>query len=256
MSYNYEKNILELSETNDINEVPKEWVSLAPSHRVDEKERCICNRRIIIMERFFNTITKRVINVGTKCVKGLRLNKCKSVDSVIKSFIDGEPGEYQQILDLIKYSDDNLQKVIASVKQMANSSWNNPEGLIEIKRIISILSENGIVCRELHSLLIDLQKRIDYRAQLAETHRLWIEKMNRENAERAEQQRIISEAKRIEEQERLERQREVDKIVQEKNRLAQLEELRYRESLRDPVTLKRLQREEEIRAYNAKKATT
>jgi hypothetical protein len=256
MSYNYETNILELSETDDIKEVPKEWISLAPSCRMEQKERCICNRGIIIVERFFNTKTKRVINVGTTCVKELRLNKCKSINSVIKSFIDGETGEYNQIIDLIKYSDDNLQKVIATVKEMTNSLWNNPDGLIEIKRIISILSENGIDCPELKALLSDLQKRIDCRAQLAETHRLWTEKMNREYAERAEEQRVISEARRREEDARIERQREADKIVQEKNRLAQLEELRYRESLRDPMTLKRLQREADIRAYNAKKLTT
>jgi hypothetical protein len=231
MSYNYEKNILELSETDDIKEVPKEWISLAPSCRMEQKERCICNRAIIIVERFFNIKTKRVINVGTTCVKELSLNECKSVNGLIKSFIDGEPGEYNQIIDLIKYSDDNLQKIIETVKQMTNSLWNNPDGLIEIKRIISILSENGIDCPELQALLSDLQKRIDCRAQLAETHRLLTEEMNRERAQRAEEQRIISEARHR-------------------------EEVARRENLRHPMTLKRLQREADVRAYNAKKPTT
>lgn len=253
MSYNYEKNILELSETDDIKEVPKEWISLAPSCRMEQKERCICNRGIIIVERFFNTKTKRVINVGTTCVKELRLNECKSINCLIKSFIDGEPGEYQQILDLIRYSDDNLQKVIATVKQMAASLWNTPDGLNEIKRIISILSENGIHCPEMQALLSELQKRIDYRAQLAETHRLWTEKMNRKNAHRAEVQRIIQEARYREEVARIERQREADKIVEEEKRIAWLEELRRRENLRDPITLRRLKQEEEIRAYNARR---
>ena len=255
MSYNYEKNILELSETDDIKEVHKEWISLAPSCRMEQKERCICNRGIIIVERFFNTKTNRVINVGTTCVKELRLNECKSVNSIIKSFIDGEPGEYNQIIDLIKYSDDNLQTVIETVKQMATSLWNTPDGLNEIKRIITILSENGIDCPELQALLSDLQRGIDYRAQLAETHRLWTEKMNRENAQRLEEQRIISEARHREELVRLERQREANKIIEEEKRIAWLEELRRRENLRDPITLRRLKREEELRAYTTKRTS-
>jgi len=253
MSYNYEKNILELSETDDIKEVPKEWISLAPSCRMEQKERCICNRGIMIVERFFNIKTKRVINVGTTCVKELRLNECKSVNGLIKSFIDGEIGEYNQIIDLIKYSDDNLQKIIATVKQMAASLWNTPDGLNEIKRIISILSENGIDCPEMQALLSEFQKRIDYRAQLAETHRLWTEKMNREKAQRAEEQRVIQEARHREEVARLERQREANKIIEEEKRIAWLEELRHRENLRDPITLRRLKQEEELRDYNAKR---
>ena len=267
MSYNYEKNILELSETNDIKEVHKEWISLVPPCRMEQKERCICNRGIIIVQRFFNTKTKRVINVGTTCVKELHLNKCKSINNMIKSLIDGEPGEYEQIADLIKYSNDNLQKIIEDVKAMSNSSWSNPDGITQINRIISFLSENGIDCPELQTIILDIQKRLDNEAELAETHRIWTEKLNREYQQRAEQeriisqaraeeQRIISEARRREEVARLERQREAAKILEEEKRIEWLEELRRRENHRDPITLRRLKQEEQIRAYNEKRTKT
>jgi hypothetical protein len=177
--YNFEENILQLSETKELANLHEEWVYLSYNHHVDSLERCICNREIGNVHRYLNMKTKRMINVGTDCVKKLQLKNCKSVRSILTGPISGTRGNYQEICDLIKYSNENWVTFLESMKSKANSDWDNLIGLTEINKIIEFLSENAVDCSELQLIVDKIQERINQRNQLAETHRRWTENMEK-----------------------------------------------------------------------------
>ena len=258
--YNFEKNILGLSSPGmTIDRLPEEWIHVLYEESVDPQVKCICNHVIRYVNRYLNTRTQRMINVGTGCIKKFHLGKCKSAKTLLTKLIIGSRGDYDKIFDLIQYSDENWKTFLETIQNSAISEWDNLAGLNEINEIIKAMSENKIEATKisiLEDIVSEIQSRLDKKAELAETHRLLTEKMNRERAQRAEEQRIISEARYREEVARLERQREANKIVEQEKTKARLEELGRRENIRDPITLKRLQREADVRAYNAKKATT
>lgn len=262
--YNFEKNILGLSTPGmSIDRLPEEWIHVLYEESVDSQVKCICNHVIRHVNRYLNTQTQRMINVGTGCIKKFHLGQCKSAKTLLTKLIIGSRGDYEKIFDLIQYSDENWITFLESIQNNAISEWDNLAGLNEINEIIKAMSENHIESTKLsilENIVSEIQARLDKKAELEETHRVWTEKMNRENAQReeeqriiykarVEQQRIIYEAKCREEQERLEMQREADKIIEEEKRIAWLEELRSRDHLRDSLTLQRLRRVEELRSY-------
>jgi len=177
--HKFEENILQLSETKLLDNLHEEWVSLSYDKHVNTLERCICNREIGNVYRYLNMKTKRMINIGTDCVKKLRLKNCKSARSILTGTISGTRGNYQQICDLIKYSNENWLTFLESIKSKANSDWDNLIGLTEINKIIEFLSENAVDCNELQLIVSKIQERINERNQLAETHRRWTENINK-----------------------------------------------------------------------------
>ena len=223
--HKFEENIMKLSQTKDIENLHEEWVSLAYDEHVINPETCICNREIGNVHRFLNMKTMKMINVGTNCVKKLRLKKCQSVRIVMNSFIGGVRGNYNQICDLIKYSNENWLTFLEAIKIRANSDWDNLIGLTEINKIMSILSENGIECAELHILVSEIQKRLDEKAELAELARKFAEKVEKQ----AEAERIQKYNKKYKDnirQYRLKQEQEIQKqrlLRQERERKQKVE---------------------------------
>ena len=234
--HKFEENILKLSETKDIEKLHEEWVSLAYDEHVINPETCICNREIGNVHRFLNMRTMKMINVGTNCVKKLRLKKCQSVKLLMNSFIGGVRGNYNQICDLIKYSNENWLIFLEAIKIRANSDWDNLIGLTEINNIIRILSESGMECAELHNLVSEIQKRLDEKAELAELARKFAEKLEKQ----AEAERIQTYNKKYK-----------DNIRQ--YRLKQEEEIRKQGLLREERKRKQKLELEKLLEENAKK---
>ena len=156
-SYNFEENILKLSETDDPEKLHEEWIHMSYNQHVDTPVRCICNRFIHDIHMFLNIKTKKMINVGTTCVKKLRLNKNNSVRHVFLKFINGSRGEYQDICDLIKYSNENWITFLESIKSKVHSVWDNLIGLTEINKIIKLFSDNSIDCSDLQDIVRQIQ---------------------------------------------------------------------------------------------------
>jgi hypothetical protein len=246
-SHKFEENILKLSETNEVDKLHEEWVCLGYDERVINSETCICNKEIGNVYRFLNMKTMKMINVGTNCVKKLQLKKCKSVRLIMSSFIGGVRGNYNQICDLIKYSNQNWLAFLDAIKTRVNSDWDNLIGLTEINKIMAILSENGVECTELHMIVDAIKKRLDERAQLAETHRIFTEKV----AKHAELERIRIYKERI-------RQRRLQDKLQEEEKVRiqklQREERDRKRSLELERLLEENLQKERDRIFQDKKA--
>jgi len=223
--HKFEENILQLSETKVLDNLHEEWVSLAYDEHVDTLERCICNREIGNVYRYLNIKTKRMINVGTNCVKKLRLNNCRTVRSILTGDINGTRGNYQQICDLIKYSNENWLTFLESIKSKANSDWDNLIGLTEINKIIEFLSENGVECDDLHVIVSKIQEGINQRNQLAEIHRRWTENIHiQEQLRRNEEYKEKIRSARLKQEEELRIQR-LQRAERERKKQEELEKL-------------------------------
>jgi hypothetical protein len=251
--HKFEENILQLSETKLLDNLHEEWVSLSYDEHVNTLERCICNREIGNVYRYLNMKTKRMINVGTDCVKKLRLKNCRSARSILTGTISGTRGNYQQICDLIKYSNENWLTFLESIKSKANSDWDNLIGLTEINKIIEFLSENGVECNDLHVIVSKIQERINQRNQLAEIHRRWTEnihiqeqiKRNEEYKEKIRRARLKQEEElRIQRLQRAERERkkqeDLEKLLaqnaaKEKERLFLEKKAQFGKGIREKV---------------------
>ena len=223
--HKFEENILQLSETKVLDNLHEEWISLTYDEHVDTLERCICNREIGNVYRYLNIKTKRMINVGTDCVKKLRLKNCRSARSILTGSISGTPGNYQQICDLIKYSNENWLTFLESIKSKANSDWDNLIGLTEINKIIEFLSENGVECDDLHVIVSKIQEGINQRNQLAETHRRWTENIHiQEQLRRNEEYKEKIRSARLKQEEELRIQR-LQRAERERKKQEELEKL-------------------------------
>ena len=239
-SYKFDENILELSETDDPEKLHEEWIHMSYNEHVDIPVRCICTHVIYNPHMFLNIKTKKMINLGTTCVKKLRLNKNNSVRSVFLKFINGSRGEYQDICDLIKYSNENWVTFLESIKSKVHSVWDNLIGLTEINKIIKLFSDNSIDCSDLDDIVREIQKRIDEKIQLAHASRirankLRIEEDNRIYTDRIRQRRLHEEYQaRI-----LNVKREEERRKQDQERTKKLRELAQQEKAKSFIKLKK-----------------
>ena len=189
-SYKFDENILKLSETNDLEKLHEEWIHISYNEDIDIPVICICQHVIYNTHIYLNIKNKNIINVGTTCVNKIRLKNCKKLRSVIMSFINGTRGHYQEICDLIKYSNENWITFLESIKSKVDSVWDNLIGLTEINKIIKLFSDNSIDCSDLQDIVRKIQMKIDEKKQLAETHRIWTEKLRMQEENRVYKEKI------------------------------------------------------------------
>jgi hypothetical protein len=230
--YEFTENILKLSETKDPTQLHIEWV-LIDYEKIDEtKVRCICNRNIGHVYRYYNTKTKHAINVGSECKKKLHLTNCHSSNSIIHKFISGDKGTYEKICDLIKYSNEVWKQFLEHIHK-GLASWPLQKSICNLENIIKILSENNIDCKDLSNILnIYLERDAKLRdakeklrlldiAQSEERERQYrqkrdeIEKKQKKaKDEWEEKQRQINEEKEKREQEEKEQREYIQKLLE------------------------------------------
>jgi len=231
-NFKFDKNIMELSYTGDLSQLHTEWIQLGYEERYDNSTRCICGHKIKNTYRYLNTKTAHMINVGSECVKKLRLNNCRNAKSIFRDFISGIPGEYECISDLIKYSVDNWKLFLQIVKDKVNTDWNNTNGLIELDKIIQILSLKNIDCEEIVQIMHNVSNEIKKREEKLE--------LIRKNKEEFEKKRLVEEnqlKKEFKEREkrlieREEREKEANRREESKIRRGEEEKKRLDEEKR------------------------
>ena len=75
----WNENLKKVSESNDINEIPQEWIYMHKTERESRDGHCICGRSHIKHVHFFANIkNNNVIEIGGGCIKKLRLEKINS----------------------------------------------------------------------------------------------------------------------------------------------------------------------------------
>jgi hypothetical protein len=207
--YKFKNNILELSQTKNENLIHTEWIRLAyVDLHMHELEKCICGH-VLRKElyRYLNTKTKRMINVGSGCVKKLHLSECRDSTTMIKNFISGLRGEYMEIIDLIEYSDENWRSFLRELNS-AMAGWTNGDALHHIYSILENLQgmQNKDlfhrVEKELTNIITDISKNIETKKRIAAE-----ERAAKELAEKHEQEKRKREQEKIVAEERAARER-------------------------------------------------
>jgi hypothetical protein len=161
-----------------------------------------------------------MINVGSECVKKLRLNNCRNAKSIFRDYISGIPGEYECIGDLIKYSVANWELFLQNIKDKVKSDWNNTNGLTQLVNIIEMLNEREISCGEIIQIMHEVSNEIKKKEEALERNRKHMEETEKKRlAEEARQKKEIEEIRRRvkerEEKEKERKHREESKIRRE-----------------------------------------
>lgn len=120
--YKFNKNLLGLSKSDNIEIAKMEWEMIYEEKRENADSLCICQRKVKNIIYMFNTITNHTIIVGTTCRQKFNLKnsvlKNKLLLTVLKHFI--QKGEYQSINNLIQYSHSVEEKLMEYIKNQQN----------------------------------------------------------------------------------------------------------------------------------------
>lgn len=166
--FKFNENIIALSHAKDMAQLNTEWIQLGYEEHDDNSTQCICEHKIKYIYIYLNTKTAHMINVGSECVKKLRLNNCRNAKSIFRDFISGIPGEYECIGDLIEYSVANWTLFLQGIKDKVKSDWNNTNGLIELDKIIQMLSLRNIDCEEIVQIMHEVSNEIKKKEETLE----------------------------------------------------------------------------------------
>jgi hypothetical protein len=148
-------NILELSVTNDMGSLHEEWECV--NYRSESSTQCICSRWIKHAYYYLNRINGNTIRVGSGCVKKLELPKKgegRQSNQFILRFIQQWRGEYTNINDLLKYSEqsrnDILDIIEETIKYVPISKLE--EFLDQVHEMRDIFHKNDIDCRRIQAI--------------------------------------------------------------------------------------------------------
>lgn len=195
-AYKFEPNILKLSKTKEPRELHKEW-RFTKSYKKTKTElpsTCICQHDMRDVYYYFNTITQRVITVGSTCAKKLKqLIKGNGSPKSVMEFANLEPGTYSEISNVDKYSDECRAEACAllrveigrSTEEQLRAFLCDPEQLINDAGLIAYAKER-LAELEAERKEKERQRQQQFDAFL-ETMRL--EREARESAERLEKER-------------------------------------------------------------------
>ena len=244
--YRFKPNILQLSQSDNIDEALQEWYFYS-QERVPHKPRtCVCNSNITVVHTYLNSKTGHACLLGGNCHKEMRAvarkNGKRNVDSLL--CMEFDPTTYTEITDMAAYSLAILQKILADIRNKVLNTYVILE-LQEYKRFILTFA---IDTSEVVQLINDrIQQRSTEIAQ-AELERQRQEQERQQYIQRqreiaAEQRRIMQEAALREAQLEIERKRQeaAQKLFEQQRENARKEAER----------LERLKRDAERRAEQA-----
>jgi hypothetical protein len=255
--YNFDGNIVKLSKTQNIDEMPKEWRFIINAtvekekfkKDLDENEKftCICNRKIIHADVYFNIITGHTIYVGTGCKQHLKMKCETNVNHIIHNVVCMaiSIGEYNNIYDLIGYSLDIRDMFNKYVIDYMNS-YKNVIDLQELyDKVKEFINMSNIIDEEVLKHYISHLDLIEQKIEL-------IKKENEEKKIREEEQKKKWEEERIKREKQRKREEEEIK-VREKEEERLREEKRIREEQEERIREeKRIREEQEERIREEK----
>jgi hypothetical protein len=152
-TYDFNKNLIELSISSDINECLKEWIIVGKGTTDsynDEENRCVCNRLIKQYYILRNNFNYNHIKMGFGCIKKLNDENTNKIDTRSKSIKNNliklfEKGYYIEIEDLDKYAEDILIEYISSKDDI----------ITYIHHIIDNYKNNIYLYKKIEKILID-----------------------------------------------------------------------------------------------------
>ena len=221
--YKFEKNLLEISKSKNINDALIEWENIFIEQRDKQNALCICQKKLKNVYYMYNKTNMKTIIVGGKCLKKFSLKEIekniytKAVNNVFKKVKSN--GEYDIIDDIDKYSSNVEQELIDYITKEFEINLNDEYKLQElIKNIKLVIDKYNL------NYLNDKCNEISNQIKKIENERIENERSNQKKLlenERIENERI--ENKRIEnkriENKRIENKRSNQKKLLENERI-------------------------------------
>lgn len=244
--YRFKPNILQLSQSDDIDEALSEWYFYSQERVPHKTCTCVCNSNITVVHTYLNSKTGHACLLGGNCHKEMRAvarkNGKRNVDSLL--CMEFDPTTYTEITDMAAYSSAILQKILADIRNKVLNTYIILE-LQEYKRFILTFA---IDTSEVVQLINDrIQQRSAEIAQaeleLQRQEQLRQQELQRKRQIAAQEQRIMQEAALKE------AQLEIERKKQEAER--KLFEQQRESARKEAETLERLKRDAERKAEQA-----
>jgi flagellar biosynthesis GTPase FlhF len=260
--YNFSR-IFELSVSKTYTELPSEWECV--NFRSGPTTQCICSRSIKHAYHYINRLNGNTIRVGTGCVRKLILKEDgegNTTNRFIVSFISLYPGEYTNIYDLLRYSEQSRKDMLDIIETTLLTADMKEKRILlaRVKEIHEIFLRNKIDCSRIQAIYESLDREILAYDTLLENRQREAQQRKLEEEKRWEEyrrQKAKEEEKRQEEERlRLEKEAEIRKEQERKQKVIYAEEAakweEYRIRVRDEQAA--IRREQEERARLAKEA--
>ena len=197
MNYNFQKNLLKASESNDIMEAKTEWEMIS-EQKLQREVLCICNHKIKNVAYFFNSKTKNVINIGTTCKNKFGMGSIPKIkNKLILKFISEKikNTEYGCITDIKIYCEEVQKEFYKYLNDKIEGSKDNrnelniyKEQILELKNLNLGLDFDDILgkinCIQIEKIKIEERKLREIEEKKTKDLKDLIERKSKENEEK------------------------------------------------------------------------
>ena len=185
--YKFDINLLQLSNSKDINIAKTEWFEVYREYRKEYTGLCICQHTLKNIIYMYNKFTKYTISVGVGCCKKFNLQPVKINNTILQNVLKNMliKGEYKIINNILEYTQNIEIELINYITNKYKNILNVIDKLKELnKDIINLINEYDL------KYLQDEYERILYyiiilekAESLKEKERIKIEQIDKERIE-------------------------------------------------------------------------
>ena len=157
--YNFERNLIKLSEKQDIESALSEWCFIMKEKRESKDIPCICQHKVRHAKYMYNVKTMKTIIVGSSCYKKFNLTIPQMRNTIYRNILVNilEKGEYTLIDDVLEYSEQVQYEVIKHFQnEIRNAEVKALECLLE--EVKELVYDYGLMY--LNDIIYKIQKQI------------------------------------------------------------------------------------------------
>jgi hypothetical protein len=213
LRYNFNTNLVALSDSKDINKAKDEWFYVYNETRDTNSGHCICQHKLRHIYYMYNVVTQHIISVGSGCHKKFGLQetsvKSKTLKKVLSDALTNH--EYELIDNPFEYT----VKIEKQLMDFITNKYENYKNKIEkllvyfSKEEDELVTKLKLLCEEVENLIEEY--KLVYLHEILEQIKMYLRNRDEENAKKSEYKRIkqleeLKEAKRV--REKMERMRE------------------------------------------------
>jgi len=236
----FNKRIMELMETDNIEEACKGWVLISESKR-DIESVCICGRKIKHIYYLCNKRSNEITNIGSSCVKKLLEFKLKTIniDKTVSDICHINYNTYVNMFEKLTL-DEYRELVFSTFCELID----NTSSLYKLENIKTRLINNKnelafILCEKINTLIDMIDKKIEkieewlIRKQLKEKERKQQEELKRKQEEQKQREKQAEEQKKREKQAEEQKQKQAEEQRQKERQTKEqrIEELKKNQTI-------------------------
>ena len=142
--FKFTNNLLKASNSDNIDNAINEWCNIYEEKRNKLDGLCICGRKVKNIRYMYNSKTQLTISVGLTCADKFELKNNKLNNKIIKDILKNNiiKGEYENIDNILLYSNNIKQQLYEKIKTEYNNYYNNYFELKKLYRIVNDIIDN------------------------------------------------------------------------------------------------------------------